>query len=152
MKKKLRVVEIRGFRGLLLAAAIGCCLFAGFIVFPGYVAMSIWNYVSVKTMMFPSVGLMQGVLLWGIVLVSYMIIRKRNFSIAFKTPNELSKDELDEVMAKIKTDATARMMSEIISQARVEKAPPALDGINTDNVDKTVVGDEIEISNKNIDN
>ena len=94
MKKKLRVIQINGFRGLCFALAVLTCLIAGFVVFPGVVAMVVWNIVATKTMLLPTLGIPQGVLLWGIMVVSYMIIKKRHFAVSFKTPTELSDEEL----------------------------------------------------------
>ncbi len=113
MRKNLRVIQINGFRGICLALAILACLIAGFIVFPGLVVMTAWNFISAKTMLIPPLGIIQGVLLWGIMVVSYMIIKKRHVMVSFKTPTELSDEELDEVMERIKLDTTTKMMLEI---------------------------------------
>ena len=43
MKNNLNVIQIRGLRGLIFAVMIGCCLVAGFVVFPGWLCMQIWN-------------------------------------------------------------------------------------------------------------
>ncbi len=148
MRKNFRVIQINGFRGILVALAILACLIAGFVVFPGYVAMELWNFVSVKTMLVPQLALMQGVLLWGIMVVSYMIIKKRSVIVSFKQPTELSEAELDEVMEHIKMETTARMMSDVIAKSRMEKKPTILDVQSSEVESKEEVG----TSNKNIDN
>ena len=43
MKKNLNIIQIKGTRGLLLAAGFVCCLAAGFVYFPGWVCMQVWN-------------------------------------------------------------------------------------------------------------
>ena len=148
MKKNFRVIQINGFRGLCVALAIVTCLIAGFVVFPGLVAMTAWNFVSVKTALVPTVGILQGTLLWGIMVVSYMIVKKRSVLVSFKAPTELSDEELDEVMERIKMETTAQMMSDIIAKARVEKKPSMVDVKSQD----TKENKEVELSNKNIDN
>ena len=39
MKKNLNVIQIKGVKGLIMLVMVGCCVVAGFIVFPGWVAM-----------------------------------------------------------------------------------------------------------------
>ena len=39
----MKVVKIDGFKGIFAAVFIGVCLFAGFVIFPGMVAMHLWN-------------------------------------------------------------------------------------------------------------
>lgn len=148
MKKNFRVIQINGFRGLCLALSIAVCLIAGFIVFPGLLVMTAWNFISAKTAVLPSLGIIQGTLLWGIIVVSYMIVKKHNIKVCFKTPTELSDEELNEVMERIKMETTAQMMNDIIAKARMEKKPSAV-GIEHNNSEEKA---EIEISNKNIDN
>ncbi len=148
MRKNLRVIQINGFRGICLALAILACLIAGFIVFPGLVVMTAWNFISAKTMLIPALGIIQGVLLWGIMVVSYMIIKKRHVMVSFKTPTELSDEELDEVMERIKLDTTTKMMSEIIAKSKMEKKPTI---ISAEELEKEI-SKELEISNKNVDN
>lgn len=148
MKKNFRVIQINGFRGLCVALAIVTCLIAGFVVFPGLLAMMAWNFVSAKTALVPTVGILQGTLLWGIMVVSYMIVKKRSILVSFKTPTELSDEELDEVMERIKMETTAQMMNDIITNARAEKKPSMVDLKSNDSKENS----EIEISNKKIDN
>lgn len=117
MRKDVKVIEINGFRGIILALAIVACLIAGFIVFPGFLAMSVWNYVAIKIPAIPPLCLLQGVLLWGIAVISYMIINNKHFMVSFKAPTELSDEEIKEVMNKIKME-TPDMMSEIIAASK----------------------------------
>ncbi len=148
MRKNLKVIQINGFRGICMALAILTCLIAGFIAFPGIVLMSGWNFISNKTMLIPQLGIIQGILLWGIIVVSYMILKKRHVMVSFKTPTELSDEELDEVMERIKIDTTTKMMSEIIAKSKMDKKPTI---INAEELEKEIAK-ELEISNKNVDN
>ena len=149
MKKKLRVIQINGFRGLCFALAVLTCLIAGFVVFPGVVAMAIWNIVATKTMLFPTLGIPQGVLLWGIMVVSYMIIKKRHFAVSFKTPTELSDEELDAVVQRIKSETAKSMMTDVIAKSRMSNKPVILD---SDDIIAAEENKELETTNKNIDN
>ena len=98
MKKRARIIQINGFKGLIITLFIVTCLAAGFIAFPGFVAMNIWNSVS----NLPMINLYQGVLLWMIVVISVYIMSKRRIVISFGAPPELNEEELKTVMERIK--------------------------------------------------
>jgi len=103
MKKNMKVVQINGFRGLFLAIFSVCCLIAGFIAFPAFLTMHAWNYLSLKTGSFPPIELLGGVLLWAIIAFSAYLFSKRNFIVSFNTQQELSDDEIKEVLSKIQS-------------------------------------------------
>ncbi len=103
MKKKLRVVQIKGFRGLFLTFFIISCLISGFIAFPAFVSMNVWNYFSTKMGAFPSINFGQGVLLWAIIAFSFFVFNKRKLIVSFNSQQELSDDEVKEVISKIKS-------------------------------------------------
>ena len=102
MKKNLNVIQIKGFKGLIMLVMVGCCLVAGFIVFPGWVAMNIWNVLASLVNNAPSIGIIQGVLLWGIIVASYFTFRKERVVVCMKTPQGLNEEELKAVFADIK--------------------------------------------------
>ena len=100
-RRKSKVIQINGTRGLLLACMAVVCLIAGFVVFPGYLASNLWNnFVT----FLPEINLFQGVMLWLIVAISFFLAtRKRKEAfIALKSTTELNENELREVMHAIK--------------------------------------------------
>lgn len=103
MKKNLRVVQINGFRGLFLALFIVSCLIAGFIAFPSFIAMHTWNYLATKTGSFPSIDFAASLLLWGIIAFSTYLCTKKKFIVSMNTQQELSDDEIREVISKFKS-------------------------------------------------
>lgn len=105
MKKNLRVVQINGFRGLFLALFAISCLIAGFIAFPAFLTMNGWNYLAVKTGSFPLINFGEGVLLWAIIAFSVFIFNKKKFIVSFNSKQELTDDEVQEVLSKIKSQA-----------------------------------------------
>lgn len=107
MKRNLRVIQINGFRGLFLALFIVSCLIAGFIIFPAFLTMHLWNYLSVKTGSFPAINILQGVLLWAIITFSIYLFNKRQFIVSFKAHQELSEDEVRDIVSKIKSKITS---------------------------------------------
>ncbi len=112
MKRNARIIHIAGLRGLITALFIVTCLGAGFIVFPGFVAMSIWNYFAAGNM--PEINLFQGILLWAIIALTYFISSKQSVAVSFATPRELNEEELKTLMERIKMQSQAKMINKII--------------------------------------
>jgi hypothetical protein len=113
----MKIIQIDGIRGLITAAFVGVCLFAGFVMFPGLVAMSLWNKYLVNLYMFPVINIFQGVLLWGMCAISYSIITKNKFALSFRNTPELSEEELNSIIKSAKIKAHTQMMNKIISQS-----------------------------------
>lgn len=118
MKKNLNVIQIKGIKGLIMLVMIGCCLVAGFIVFPGWVAMNIWNVLASLVNNAPSIGIIQGVLLWGIIVASYFTFRKERVVVCMKTPQGLNEEELKAVFADIKKQTQDDKIIQAMLKAR----------------------------------
>ena len=110
----MKIFQINGFRGLVMTAFIACCLFAGFVVFPGVVAMYLWNKYLVNLLSFPTLSLFQGVLLWGITAVSYFIISNGKLPVSFETPDSLSDAELNMIMKQARISSDLRKINSIM--------------------------------------
>lgn len=117
MKKNLNVIRINGIRGLAIALMVVTCLAAGFIVFPGWVWMHLWNFAA-PYLMVPAIGLFQGVLLWGIIIGVYLTFRKNKLIICFKTPQGLNEEELKAVFADIKKQSQEDPVLKAMLKAR----------------------------------
>ena len=102
MKKSVKVIQINGFSGLLTVAFIVCCLAAGFIAFPALVCTYAWNFIAHKVGI-ATVGYLGGLLLWGILVVSYMILTSKHKLISFGRINSLSDEEMQSVISRIKS-------------------------------------------------
>ena len=118
MKKRMNVIQINGFKGLIMAIGIVACLIAGFVFFPGLVMKTAWNFVSAQTGLIPTIATMQGVLLWGIVVVSYLTFKRNPFVVEFKSANDLSREEMDEVMQKIRMEHQADILTRAMMRAK----------------------------------
>ncbi len=146
----MKIVQIDGIRGLITAVFIGVCLFAGFVVFPGYAAMYLWNTYLVNLLMFPVLNLLQGVLLWGIVAITYCILAKQNFAVSFKESKELSDAELDSIIQKAKISSNMRMMNKVISKSdKFELNNKDLLKKSTSEKDSSLVSSPISLNPKN---
>ena len=117
MKKNFNVIQINGIKGLIMAGGIVACLFAGFVMFPGMVMKTVWNIISSSIGIIPQIATLQGVLLWGIVVVSYFAFRRKGFMVEFKSADDLSRDEMDEVMQRIRMER----QSDILTKALMKK-------------------------------
>lgn len=113
MRKNAKIIQINGLRGLLVAFFIVTCLAAGFVVFPGFVAMNLWNKFAINL---PQINLYQGILLWAIVAIIYFITTKQSFAVSFGAPKELSEEELRVLMNRVKIQSQARIINKMIAQ------------------------------------
>ena len=118
MKKNLNVIQINGIRGLIMAGFIVICLAAGFIGFPGWVCMHLWNFVASYTIQIPTIGILQGLLLWGIMVTAYFTFRKEKLVVCMKSPQGLSEEELKAVFADIKKQAQDDKIIQTMLKAR----------------------------------
>ena len=118
MKKNLNVIQIKGIKGLVIAGLVVCCLAAGFIAFPGWVGMHVWNYLASYIETIPSIGLFQGVLLWGIIIASYFTFRKEKVVVCLKSPQGLSEEELKAVFADMKKQSLEDPILHAMMKAR----------------------------------
>lgn len=117
MKKNLNIIKINGIRGLIVAGMVVCCLATGFILFPAFVAMHIWNFAAPYANL-PLIGLVQGALLWAILVVSYFTFRKNKMIVCVRTPQGLSEEELKEVFADMKKQAQMDPVLQAMLKAR----------------------------------
>ena len=98
MRRNMRIIQISGLRGILLGLFVATCLAAGFILFPGFVAMHLWNF-SAKYLSMPTIGLVQGLMLWIILAIIVFIINdKQKFLVAFSPKNQLNDEEMRKLM------------------------------------------------------
>ena len=118
MKRNINVIQIKGAKGLIIAGFVVLCLFAGFIVFPGWLGMLAWNYASSYLTQLPSIGLFQGILLWGIIITSYFVFRKEKVVVCMRTPQELSEEELKTVFSDIKKQSFEDPILQAMMKAR----------------------------------
>lgn len=102
MRKNAKIIQISGFRGLLLAVFIVTCLIAGFVVFPGLGAMYLWNITMASSFSLPAINIFQGILLWLIAALIFYLTGGSQSVVQFKSTSQLSDYELKELMSRIK--------------------------------------------------
>ena len=148
MKKNLNIIQINGTRGILIVIGIVCCLAAGFIYFPGWVAMHIWNFISAYVEQMPAIGIIQGILLWGIAAASYFIFRKEKLVVCMRASEGLSEDELKKVFADIRERAENDTLIQSMIKAR--QAELRIKNLSENNVPMQATGEQKELSSENI--
>ena len=112
MKRNAKIIQISGIKGLITALFVVTCLAAGFVAFPGFVAMNIWNHFAGFTV--PEINLYQGILLWAIVALVYFIANKQSFSVSFESPKELNEEEMNVLMERIRMQSQAKMLNQMM--------------------------------------
>lgn len=90
MNKNFRIIDVNGFRGLLLFLFILVCLACGFIAFPGYLAMLLWNGVA-PMISLPEINMFQGILLWAIVAFTLYMFGNQKVVIVMQSRKKYSK-------------------------------------------------------------
>ena len=118
MRKSMNVIQIKGIRGLLIAIFVVTCLAAGFIAFPGWLCMVIWNTIAGYAENMPAIGIFQGLLLWGIMIAAYFAFKKDRVIISFKTPEGLSEEELRNVFSDLKKQTQEDPILQAMLRAR----------------------------------
>ncbi len=116
----MKIIQIDGIKGLISAVFIGACLFAGFVIFPGYAAMYLWNKYLAAGYMFPALNLFQGALLWSIVVISYCILSKSGLAVSFRETPELSQEELDKILKNAKFYSGMPVIPKVIKSEKIE--------------------------------
>ena len=71
MKRNIKVVEINGFRGFFVVAYAIICAAAGFILFPAWLLMILWNAFSMYIYNLPHMSLIHGFLLYLALILLY---------------------------------------------------------------------------------
>ena len=97
-----------------MALFIGICLFAGFVIFPAKVAVYAWNYTAANYLAIPSINLYQGILLWAIIVLICYIANNNRICISFAQPKQLSEEEINCLMERIRLQAQARKINSMV--------------------------------------
>lgn len=106
MNRNFKVIKINGFRGVLTAIFVVGCLVTGFVVFPGWLFMNLWNYIASFYILMPKMALIHGIILWAIVALTFYGINNNRLLIGFSAPPTLNEDQIKDIMARVKNNAT----------------------------------------------
>lgn len=100
MKRKIKVVEINGFRGILVIVYAIICAFAGFILFPAWSLMQLWNMLGTYIYNLPQMNLMHGFMLYAILILLYFATNSHKTCFGVSSVN-LTKSHIASIMNDI---------------------------------------------------
>ena len=103
MKKNIKVIEINGLRGILAVVYAVICAAAGFIIFPAWALMSLWNYFGQYIYNFPHMNLLHGFMLYAVIVLLYVATNSNRASFGISTVN-LTKSHIAAMMKDIDDD------------------------------------------------
>ncbi len=141
MKRNFNVIQIKGIKGIIMACFITSCILSGFVVFPGWLNMQVWNIIATDVSNMPTIGLFQGILLWGILAASYFIFRKEKVVVCVKNPQGLTEEELKAVFADIKKQTQEDPILQAMLKAREAELQMKSTHVKQDNAEATVNSD-----------
>ncbi len=104
MNRKFRVITINGIKGVFVAIFIVLGLIAGFIISPGWVCMTVWNYFLFESYNMPAMNLLQGVMLWTIIALILYALNNNKTLIGFGSYPSLSPEQIKDIMNKAKKE------------------------------------------------
>ena len=100
MKKNIKIVEINGLRGIFIIAYAIICAAAGFILFPAWVIMSMWNWFSTYIYHLPHMNLIHGFMLYAIIVLIAFATRAYSNSFNITSAN-LTKSHIAALMKDV---------------------------------------------------
>ncbi len=121
MNKHGGIIEIRGIKGIITAIFALCCIATGFTVFPGFVAMHIWNLFTPYITDMPQMTLIHGIMLWAILFLIWFAFNGKPLSLHFGCDATMSEEEIKELMEKVNTSEKAEQIEQIEKKEEVEK-------------------------------
>jgi hypothetical protein len=80
----MQVFQIKGLSGLLMFILAVAGLLALFLLLPGAFMMVFWNAVVFEGFYGPEIGLIQGLLLWGVALLFIKLVMNPQISFQFR--------------------------------------------------------------------
>ena len=103
MNKRIKVIEIRGFRGALTVAYMVFCLAGGFLFFPAWVIMSLWNLFSTYVYSLPHMSLIHGFMMYVLFVLLYFATNSDKAAIGISSA-KMSKSHIAALLNDVEED------------------------------------------------
>ena len=107
--------------------------------------MQLWNLITNYIPILPIIGLFQGLILWGILAISYFLLRKEKVIVCMKSPQGLSDEELKSVFADIKRHTMEDPILHAMVKARESELKMKSAEQNAPDTDKVANSDSSKI-------
>jgi len=101
MKKKCNVIQINGISGIFLALFLLGCGVTGFVVFPGWCCMHLWNYIA-QFVSLPIMSILHGIVLWAIIALIFFATHINKQPIKVGSFSRFGKDDLKKTIESLK--------------------------------------------------
>ena len=100
MKRNIKVVEINGLRGLFIIVFAIICAGAGFILFPAWLLMSVWNWFATYIYQLPHMHILHGFMLYLALVLFYIATGSHKNCVNISSAN-LNKSHIAAMMKDI---------------------------------------------------
>lgn len=101
MNKNFKVVELSGLSGLLILVFVLTSLFCGFILFPIWILMTLWNYIVGNMMHGAVINYFQSALLWIAIILSFYLLTQYSVSIKIQQEEFSENTDIKEIIGEI---------------------------------------------------
>ena len=95
--KKIKVINLSGYRGILLVTYAIICAAAGFILFPAWAIMALWNYIGTYIYGLPHMSIIHGFMLYAVLILLYFAT-SQNKPLLGLSSNNLSQAQIAALM------------------------------------------------------
>ena len=83
--------------------------------------MYAWNYAA-NYFAIPVIGFLQGLMLWAIVaIIGFLINDRKKYLVAFSPKTELSRQEVDKIMERVRLQRNAQILNSMILKSEEMK-------------------------------
>lgn len=105
MKNRYTVIQINGLRGLLLILFLAGCAVSGFIFFPAWCCMKIWNALTGYVSGMPLMEIKHGIMLWLIIALSSYASLSNKLKFGMVSKSEFVDNALNPLKNDVKPEA-----------------------------------------------
>lgn len=112
----MKILKINGLRGVVFVLFCICCLATGFIFFPSWACMHIWNFIANYFYQIPKMELIHGVILWAIIALSLYTCHKNKSFISFQRVHPYNDQFMKGLIQKLKEEKNQSTLNENLKQ------------------------------------
>jgi hypothetical protein len=96
----MHIFQLKGFKSYLAFLTAVLLLVASVLALPAFLMQITWNAIILETFNGPEISLIQGFLLWGIMLILFKLLFNPEINFEFKA---LSPSQFDQKMQDLKS-------------------------------------------------
>ncbi len=112
----MKVIKINGLRGVIFVIFCLCCLVTGFVFFPSWACMHIWNAIANYFYQMPKMELIHGVLLWAIIALSLYVTHTNKSFVDFQKVTPKDDKFMESLMKKIQDENQQAALNENLTK------------------------------------